>query len=107
MDDNDRSLKYDERLNGDQATTEKRTGGVANYRETSEDQRRIALASVYIKVPHHALTVITENADPRLVTQGWEGDNPCLVTVDTGANVTVAKAIYRCRMARKATGPTI
>jgi hypothetical protein len=32
---------------------------------------------------HHALTVNTENADPSLV--------PCLVTVDTGAYVTVAR----------------
>jgi hypothetical protein len=37
------------------------------------------------------LTVITENADPSLVTQGWVGDKPCLVTVDTGAYVTVAR----------------
>jgi hypothetical protein len=27
------------------------------------------------------LTVITEKADPSLVTQGWIGDKPCLVTV--------------------------
>jgi hypothetical protein len=37
------------------------------------------------------LTVITEKADPSLVTQGWVGDKPCLVTVDTGAFVTVVR----------------
>jgi hypothetical protein len=37
------------------------------------------------------LTVITENADPSLVTQGWVGEKPCLVTVDTGAYVTVVR----------------
>jgi hypothetical protein len=41
--------------------------------------------------PHHALTIIMVNADPSLVTQGWVGDKPCLVTVDTGVYVTVAK----------------
>jgi hypothetical protein len=81
--DNVRSLKYDERLIGDQATTEKRTGEVANNREKSEGRRRRARADVYIKAPHHALRVITENADPSLVTQGWVGDKQCLVTVDT------------------------
>jgi hypothetical protein len=37
------------------------------------------------------LTVITENADPSLVTQGLVGDKPYLVTVDIGAYVTVAR----------------
>jgi hypothetical protein len=41
--------------------------------------------------PHHALTVITENADPSLVTQGLVGDKPCLVTVDNGPCVAVAR----------------
>jgi hypothetical protein len=31
---------------------------------------------------HHTLAVITENTNPSLVTQGWVGDKPCLVTVD-------------------------
>jgi hypothetical protein len=44
-----------------------------------------------LKPPHHALMVITENADPSLVAQGWVCDKPCLVTVDTRANVTVAR----------------
>jgi hypothetical protein len=79
-----------ENLNGDQVT-ETRTGGVANHREISEGQQRREDAGVYIKAPHQALTVITENADPSLVTQGWVGDKPCLVTVDTGAYVTVAR----------------
>jgi hypothetical protein len=64
---------------------------VASCRETSEGRRKRVNAGVYIKAPHHALTVITENADPSLVTQGSVGDSPCLVTVDTGANVTVAR----------------
>jgi hypothetical protein len=58
-------------LNGDQETTEKRTGAVPNCRETSEGRWRRANAGVYINHPHHALTVITGNADPSLVTQGW------------------------------------
>jgi hypothetical protein len=37
------------------------------------------------------LTVITENADPRLVTHGWVSDKPCLVTVHTRAYITVAR----------------
>jgi hypothetical protein len=41
--------------------------------------------------PYQALTVITENVDPSLVTQGWVGGKPCHVTVDTGAYVTVAR----------------
>jgi hypothetical protein len=32
-----------------------------------------------------------EKADTSLVTQGWVGDKPCRVTVDTGAYVTVAR----------------
>jgi hypothetical protein len=40
---------------------------------------------------HYALTGITSKADTGLVTQGWVGDKPCLVTVDTGAYMTVAR----------------
>jgi hypothetical protein len=57
-----------------------------------------------LKTMRHAMTVITENADPGLVTQGWVGNKPCLVTVDTGAYLTVAK--YRSQMARKTSEPT-
>jgi hypothetical protein len=32
-----------------------------------------------------------ENAFPSLVTHGWVGDKLCLVTMDTGAYVTVAR----------------
>jgi hypothetical protein len=73
-----------EGLNGDQVTKKKGVGGVANSQETSEGRRRRAKPSVYIKALHHSLTIITENADPTLVTQGKVGDKPCLVTVDTG-----------------------
>jgi hypothetical protein len=41
--------------------------------------------------PHHALTVNKEYTDPSLFTKGWVGDKPCLVTVDTGAYVTVVR----------------
>jgi hypothetical protein len=44
------------------------------------------------------MTAITENSDPSLVTQGWVGDKPCLVTVDTGAYVT-GEARHLRRMA--------
>jgi hypothetical protein len=37
------------------------------------------------------LTVITENADPSLVTLGWVGDKLCLVTSDTEVYVTVGR----------------
>jgi hypothetical protein len=57
----------------------------------SEGRRRKAKAGVYIKAPYHALTFITENAHHNLVTQSWVGNKPCLVTVDTGAKVSVAR----------------
>jgi hypothetical protein len=65
-----------ENLNDDQMTMKKRTGGVSNRRKTSKGRRRRADAGVCIKSPHHALTVITENANPSLVTQGWFADKP-------------------------------
>jgi hypothetical protein len=37
------------------------------------------------------LTGITERADPSLVAQRWVGDKPCLVTVNAGMYVTVAR----------------
>jgi hypothetical protein len=40
-------------------------------------------ANSTLSPPRHALTVVTENADPSLVTQGLVSDKPCLVTVDT------------------------
>jgi hypothetical protein len=43
-----------------------------------------------LRPPHHA--VITERAGHSLVIQGWAGDKPCLMTVDTGAYATVARA---------------
>jgi hypothetical protein len=65
---------------------------VANGRESSEDRRRGEDASTCSKAPRDALTVFTEKADPSLVTQGWVGDKPCLVTLDTGEYGTVARA---------------
>jgi hypothetical protein len=35
--------------------------------------------------------VITERAEPSLVTQGWHDDKPCLVTVDNVAYMTVTR----------------
>jgi hypothetical protein len=40
---------------------------------------------------HYALTGIMTKADTGLVTQGWFGDKPCLVTLDTGTYMTVAR----------------
>jgi hypothetical protein len=36
----------------------------------------------------HVWTVISENANPSLVSQGYVGDKPCLITMDTRAYVT-------------------
>jgi hypothetical protein len=69
--------------NGDQITTQERTGTVTNCRG-----RTPAYA---LKSPHYALIDITEKTDTSLVTQGWVGDKPCRVTVDTGAYVTGAR----------------
>jgi hypothetical protein len=77
--------------NGDQITTQKRIGTVTNCRETGEGQRKGANAGICIKPPHYALTDITEKTDTSLVTQGWVGDKPCRVTVDTGTYVTIAR----------------
>jgi hypothetical protein len=49
------------------------------------------MSAYALKPIRHAFTVITENADPSLVTQGWVGNKPCLVTAYTGAYVTVAR----------------
>jgi hypothetical protein len=64
---------------------------MANHREMSRGRWKRVDAGVYIKTPHHALTVITEKGDPSLVTQGWVGDKPCLMTMDTGAYETMAQ----------------
>jgi hypothetical protein len=32
-----------------------------------------------------------ERADPSLVTQGWVGDKPCLLTIDSGVYMTVPR----------------
>jgi hypothetical protein len=64
---------------------------VTECRETGEDRRIRGDAGICIKPPHYALTGVTEQTDTSLVTQGWVGDKPCRVTVDTGAYVTVAR----------------
>jgi hypothetical protein len=67
---------------------DRRTGGVANRRETSGCQWKREKTSVHIKAPR---TVIMEKTDPSLVIQGWVGDKPWLVTFDTRMFVTVAR----------------
>jgi hypothetical protein len=69
-----------------------------NNREMSRysDQRSRAgrtgrMPAYALKPPHYALTDITGINDISLVTQGWVGNKPCRVTVDTGAYVTVAR----------------
>jgi hypothetical protein len=44
-----------------------------------------------LKPIRHALTVIRENTDRSLVIQGWIGDKPCLVAVDTRAYLCVSR----------------
>jgi hypothetical protein len=77
--------------NGDQVTTDKRAERVANCRETEEGWRRGANAGICIQDPQLRVDRQHRKADIRLVTQVWVGDKPCLVTVDTGAYVTVAR----------------
>jgi hypothetical protein len=55
-----------ESLNGDWVTTEKRTREVAGGKERTSEYT--------LRPPYHSLTVITENADSNLVTQGWVVD---------------------------------
>jgi hypothetical protein len=79
---------------------------MANCWETSEGRRKRADFSMYIKAPHHALTGITEQANPSLVT--WLGQwqtMPC----DRGH-----KGVCDCgqdrhhhQMARKTAEPTL
>jgi hypothetical protein len=85
--------KRQDDLNSDQATKKKRTEGLASCWETSECRRRRGKEGLYIKAPHNALTVITENSDPSLVTQVWASDKTCLAIVDNRANVTVARPV--------------
>jgi hypothetical protein len=57
---------------------------MAYCQEMSGVQWKRVDVGVYIKAPHHALTGIMEHADPRLVTQGWVGDKPCLMSWTLG-----------------------
>jgi hypothetical protein len=45
----------------------------------------------YTLRPHYALAVRKARAGSSLFTQGWIGDKPCLVTIDTKAYVTVSR----------------
>jgi hypothetical protein len=47
--------------------------------------------NIFIKVTRQELTIRTEMADPIPLTQGWVVNKPRLVTIDTGAYVTVAR----------------
>jgi hypothetical protein len=64
------------------------------------------LASV-VKPSHYALTGITTKADTALVTQVWVGDKPCLVTVDTGVYVTVARPEIAAGWSEKQLNPSL
>jgi hypothetical protein len=64
---------------------------VINCRETVEAGGTGQTPAYALKPPHYALTDITGINDTSLVTQGWVGNKPCQVTVDTGAYVTVAR----------------
>jgi hypothetical protein len=63
------------------------TGGVANHREMSRCLQKRGNAGVHTKAPP-PLAVITERADPSLVTQCWISGKQCLMIVDTRAYVT-------------------
>jgi hypothetical protein len=87
--DNERRRKLEDKPSRDKLESPRRSEWRPSHNEDTNrsgaqlpGRRRRADAS------HHALTVITENADSSLVTQGWVGDKPCLVT---GACVTVAR----------------
>jgi hypothetical protein len=90
-----------ERPNGNRETTERQTGRMTNSRNMSRCQWKRGNAGVYIKDPHHALTVIMERADPSMVKQGWVGDRPCLVTVDIQSYVIVARSDITARWAER------
>jgi hypothetical protein len=94
---NDRRWKPEDRPNRDTRELPRKSEWRASNEETN---RRVASLRENEEGPeekgecrsmHLVLTVIMENADPSLVTQGWIGDNPCLVTVDTGGYVTMAR----------------
>jgi hypothetical protein len=44
-----------------------------------------------VKATHPTLKLITKRTENCLVAQGWIGNKACLVTIDTGACVTVAR----------------
>jgi hypothetical protein len=49
-------------------------------------------ALVYtLALTHPTLNVKSERAENTLIAQGWFGDKPCLVTIDTEACVTIAR----------------
>jgi hypothetical protein len=58
-----------------------------------------------VRLSHYALTGITIKADTGLVTQGWVGDKLCLVTVDTGAYVTLARPDIAARWPERQPNP--
>jgi hypothetical protein len=99
------SSNHQKGQNGDQVTTEKQARRVANYQETGGLAEKRPMPVYTLRTPHHALTNITENTDPSLVTQGWVGDKPCLVTVDTGAYVTVARPDIATRWPERQSNP--
>jgi hypothetical protein len=41
--------------------------------------------------PHLTFNALAEEDDDSLNAQGWTGDKPCLLTIDTGASVTTVR----------------
>jgi hypothetical protein len=77
-----------EEKNCNRITTKKQMGTVRKRTRAGGEGRTPAYA---LRSPHYELTDNTRKHDSSMVTQGWLGDKRCLVTLDTGAYVTVAR----------------
>jgi hypothetical protein len=80
---------------------------MANCQEKIGCQWKRGDASEHIKAPNQALTAIMEGASPSLLIQGWVGDKPCLMTVDIGVYVTVARPNTAVGWPEKTAKPTV
>jgi hypothetical protein len=81
---------WQEGPNAYRETLQRRTGRLANRQETNRCQWKSVEASVLIKAPPPR-AVITERANPRLLTQGCFCDKPRLMTINTKAYLTVTR----------------
>jgi hypothetical protein len=59
--------------------------------KTSECRRVRGNAALSIPAPSPTFSMIAERGDNNLFIQCWIGNKPCLVTIYTGASVTIAK----------------